>query len=809
MRLRVLEVDKGAVADLSPLAGLAGLEHLSVSYGSLADLSPLAGLTGLRVLWLVGNDIADLSPLAGLTGLESLALGSNEMIRDVAPLAGLTRLEVLRLSRNRIVDVSPLAGLTGLERLGLDGNEIRDVAPLAGLTRLKSLWLSRNRIVDVSPLSGLAQVRSLNLLENDIVDIGPLAEMPNLVRLRLAWNRIEDVSVLAELDLNELDLRENLIGDASPLAGLTRLHTLHLSGNRIVDASPLAGLTEMRRLGLARTGRADVSALAGMPLLEELDLDENRIVDASPLAGLTRMRRLGLARTGLADVSALSGMPLLEELDLDGNAVADASPLAGLAALEELGLDLNRVADVSPLAGLARLRTLRLGRNGVADVSPLSGLAALEELELPMNRVGDLSPLADNAGLGSGDRLDVRGNPLSAASLAGAVAELRARGVALESGAGPRLAGVHNDNVAVMRVEEDIATAVFRTGLLPDFYAWEFYAHFEDAFDYLMFVSNLESGEHEGSRYSALYRTVRNDVRGTGEGPTYRKAYRSARLKGVTHSISRGQLLRSVSHEIMHTWANYAVPAPDHVHWGFSSANGQLGGFDLATLVDLGAGRYKALWGYPEPYSPIELYFAGLAGPEEVPDLWVAVDGRDLTDPNGVQIVYDQHGRRLFEADDVRTYTVDDIVAEVGPRLPPVGEAQRDFRAAVVLLTDDAHPATQEHLDRLSADVAWYEQRVDDGDPDNRGNFHEVTGGRATIAMGGLSDFRRDPSAARPALPASYGTAAAHAMLADGRCVTLPDPLARRSALRDDFGAERREDPGEDLRRDRLRIDRR
>ena len=81
----------------------------------------------------------------------------------------------------------------------------------------------------------------------------------------------------------------------------------------------------------------------------------------------------------------------------------------------------------------------------------------------------------------------------------------------------------------------------------------------------------------------------------------------------------------------MHTWANFVIE-PGRPHWGFSSANGVLGGFDSAELVRLGNGRYAAgsfgTLGNDLPYSPIELYLAGLIAPEEVPDLWVANDGR-------------------------------------------------------------------------------------------------------------------------------------------------------------------------------------
>ena len=49
-------------------------------------------------------------------------------------------------------------------------------------------------------------------------------------------------------------------------------------------------------------------------------------------------------------------------------------------------------------------------------------------------------------------------------------------------------------------------------------------------------------------------------------------------------------------------------------------------------------------------------------------------------------------GDAIFAADTIGTYTIDDIIAAHGPRVPAMGDAQWDFRAAVILLTDRDHP---------------------------------------------------------------------------------------------------------------------
>ncbi|HEX4609648.1 MAG TPA: leucine-rich repeat domain-containing protein, partial [Urbifossiella sp.] len=59
------------------------------------DVSPLAGLTGLQTLNLGGTRVTDMSPLAGLTGLQTLDLSSTK-VSDVSPLAGLIKLRIFR-----------------------------------------------------------------------------------------------------------------------------------------------------------------------------------------------------------------------------------------------------------------------------------------------------------------------------------------------------------------------------------------------------------------------------------------------------------------------------------------------------------------------------------------------------------------------------------------------------------------------------------------------------------------------------------------------------------------------------------------
>ncbi len=156
---------------------LPNVTELDLSNTELTDVSPLAGLTGLQTLWLHNTQVSDLSPLAGLSGLQTLYLG-NTQVSDLSPLARLTGLQTLYLNYTQVSDVSPLAGLTGLQRLRLDFTPVSDVSPLAGLTGLRKLDLDNTQVLDVSPLAGLTGLQLLYVDEG--VDTGPVAGIEGL-----------------------------------------------------------------------------------------------------------------------------------------------------------------------------------------------------------------------------------------------------------------------------------------------------------------------------------------------------------------------------------------------------------------------------------------------------------------------------------------------------------------------------------------------------------------------------------------------------------------------------------------------------
>ena len=155
----------------------------------------------------------------------------------------------------------------------------------------------------------------------------------------------------------------------------------------------------------------------GLTHLTKLNLSDNLISDISALSGLSHLTTLSLWGNSISDLPPMAALTNLTELNLSGNSISSIAAMVGLTQLTWLHLQSNRISDIAPLAGLTNLTAMRLDRNSISDISALSGLTQLKELRLDRNNITDLSPLVANTGLGSGDTVNVRQNPLSYQSI--------------------------------------------------------------------------------------------------------------------------------------------------------------------------------------------------------------------------------------------------------------------------------------------------------------------------------------------------------------------------------------------------------
>ncbi|MDP6598971.1 MAG: choice-of-anchor Q domain-containing protein, partial [Candidatus Poribacteria bacterium] len=262
----------------------------------------------------------------------------------------------------------------------------------------------------------LAELTELDASGLSISDLTGLQHCTNLTDLDLGSNQISnsDLSVLSSLtNLTSLSLAYNGISDLSVLSYLTNLTGLLLHGNQISnsDLSVLSSLTKLTSLSLWNNQISHIGALSNLTNLTELKLSNNPLtVSAGPT--------IQTLKDGGATVTHDSLLPIIPDLNLR-------------AALESaLG---KTSGDSITEAELATLTALTATNRTISDLTGLEYCLNLTNLDLSGNDIVDITLLLSHSGLGSGDVIDLTGNPLTYDTYTTQIPILENKGVTVTS----------------------------------------------------------------------------------------------------------------------------------------------------------------------------------------------------------------------------------------------------------------------------------------------------------------------------------------------------------------------------------------
>jgi hypothetical protein len=281
-----------------------------------------------------------------------------------------------------------------------------------------------------------------------------------------------------------------------------------------------------------------------------------------------------------------------------------------------------------------------------------------------------------------------------------------------------------------------------------------FLEHYAEDYDFVLLVNTRTL---ENVPVAGIFEAVTNHAEPGGSQPIEISAsgYKTTgRIKGVIGIPYRAMYYPPFSHELSHHWAQYLhesfgfgkmLDEDFGPHWGASSVNGQLGGFDGSTLrcsmpvgamppacTALPSGRTRYVVGAfgpfangfrGTPYGPLELYLMGLLPAAEAPETFQVLSEAKIDDTT-----YDQAaGTFEIEASGITNLPFADIRARHGDRVL-LPEAERHFKAAFVVISSQPAP------DDVMADVArWaaiFGNRLDYA---NWSSFELDTGGLATL----------------------------------------------------------------------------
>lgn len=457
INLRVLRAADNQIDYIYPLQGMSQLQVLDLSRNRLYDIVALQNLAALRELYLSGNSRLQFAEVQnavqanpGLThlGLADIALPGLTWLPPKAPGAyDLVSLDVS--NTGDFSDLGPLQSYHNLRELKAAGNGLYFVFGIEQMTRLEVLDLGHNRLLQVNALFGLDNLRQLDLSENTQLLSGEVQDLvmnnPGLTHLAVAGIAFNDTAWLpapgpqGEFDLVELDISNsfsalsltnvsvytrlrvlraagNGVEYVVAIDQLNRLEELDLSDNQLNDASQLAALQNLRRLNLSGNGALQLNevktAVLANPELTHLGVAGIAMLDLNWLPqGEFNLQDLDVSNTGLIDLGMLSRFPGLRVLRAAGNQL-DYLYFGQRMDIEVLDLSHNKFWDVFALSDLEHLRELYLSGNQPSESNvPGVDLATINQainnnpglthLGIGGVAIGDLSQLAifDSANL--------------------------------------------------------------------------------------------------------------------------------------------------------------------------------------------------------------------------------------------------------------------------------------------------------------------------------------------------------------------------------------------------------------------------
>lgn len=243
----------------------------------------------------------------------------------------------------------------------------------------------------------------------------------------------------------------------------------------------------------------------------------------------------------------------------------------------------------------------------------------------------------------------------------------------------------------------------------------EFYREHPDDYDFLAVYT-----EGEFTEFWALAVTVDDTIRGIGIDDGW------GLEPGIAGSAGRLQQINLMNtprlyapaaadadvliHETAHRWGAYVLldsaPHDDVLldgfggHWNVHVHTGGPSALGYGDLVDLGSGRFRFTRRNPLRFSPLELYLAGWITAAEVPPLFYVVDAHGYDPATSWDGAWGpaSYGENASFAGTRRDFTVADLIATNGPRVPAAGTGPRELRFAFVLVCRDVSACNADDL---------------------------------------------------------------------------------------------------------------
>ena len=287
--------------------------------------------------------------------------------------------------------------LWGIESLHLPEG-LTSTEDLSYFTGLRELVIWDKESLDYSFLTKLYSLRHLELdhcglSSQDLDIISACSSLEELVLTNCGLSNITALGQLAGLKL--LDLTDNSIGDAAPVAGMAGLEELYLGHNALTVLPDFSAMTGLKILDLSYNALVRADGIRACTALEQLNLAHNQIESVEPVSSLTGLTFLNASNNPIADVSSLAALTKLEVFLMQDCLFTDVNFLENIASIREINIDYNETRAVPKFCEGCKLETISIAHNRIEDVSGLAGLQYLTLVNADYNNIRDIDVLAD------------------------------------------------------------------------------------------------------------------------------------------------------------------------------------------------------------------------------------------------------------------------------------------------------------------------------------------------------------------------------------------------------------------------------
>lgn len=199
--------------------------------------------------------------------------------------------------------------------------------------------------------------------------------------------------------LRYLNLSDNLIADASPLAELSALEDLNLHNNSIVQLPSLDKLSLLTYLTCSNNRLKSLPDLSQNVKLKKLECYNNEITEIIGLENLVLMEFIIAYDNKLSGLPNLATLQNLSILECHNNQIDTLTGLSALKNLKTLIVGSNEFKRLRNLQGLYNLKTLSFYNNQIYEVPDLTKLPLLEEFDANNNKLQSLPNFSQNYNL--------------------------------------------------------------------------------------------------------------------------------------------------------------------------------------------------------------------------------------------------------------------------------------------------------------------------------------------------------------------------------------------------------------------------